>query len=442
MDQFLGIGGLPERTRGLVKLFFYMFMFIMSVEGMGTTFVILHYVQIFGFADAAVLMSIVFGVLFLTDYPSGSLGDYIGQRVVLTIALLSFGVGYTIISQFESFLSFAVASVFFGLALGQLSGALETWLDNNYKKTVNDSDPDNKIYGFAMARITTLTNFTFAISFVIGGVISSLISRQFLFLLVAILIILIIPIIIKYVKDIDDSDIILEDINISESKNFFVYLKGGFKHLFSSKKSFTLLMGFAIIDSISSLWFVLILFPLYFGYTGSDVGVGILRSFVWIIGGFLIIYAATLSKRVSNNRIGILYFVVKVGLYLGVIAIIDFIPLNDSFQLQGIILLVLLLVSNQFFGTIALTIRKRILLETTPSEFRNSIYSLISTIATLVQLSVMIYVGKIIELESLSSGLWIMIIVSLIGIGLLFIHDYFSETKLEKMQQPVPIEFG
>jgi hypothetical protein len=98
------------------------------------------------------------------------------------------------------------------------------------------------------------------------------------------------------------------------------------------------------------------------------------------------------------------------------------------------------------FGAIAYTLRQRTLLETTPSEYRNSIYSLIPTIATVFQIPLMIYVGRIIENESLTAGLWIITFLSLwiitflsfAGIGLLFISQLFSETKLEKVKTPIP----
>ncbi|MHA2029480.1 MAG: MFS transporter [Candidatus Kariarchaeaceae archaeon] len=439
LDRFLGLGELPEQSQRLLKLFFYILFFIMLTTGMGQTFIILHYLETFGFKDGAVLLSITFLVQFLTDYPSGSLGDYIGQRIVLTIAMISFGIGYLIISQFESYSSFAVASIFFGFALGQMSGALETWLDNNYKATVNDTDPDNKIYGFATARIGTLANFVFGISFILGGIISTLISREFVFLLVAILIIFILPIIIIYVKDVPVSDQTSPVLKTSKSKNFLVYLKGGFKYLFSSKKSFTLLLGFAIIDAISFTWFTIFLFPIYFGYTGSDAGVGFLRSFLFITGGFLNIYAATLSKKVSNDKMAILFFIQIVGLFVGVIILLDIVPLNQTFNLTGVILLILLMTAvTPIFGAIAYTLRQRTLLETTPSEYRNSIYSLIPTIATVFQIPLMIYVGRIIENESLTAGLWIITFLSFAGIGLLFISQFFSETKLEKVKTPIP----
>ncbi|MHA2099825.1 MAG: hypothetical protein ACW99A_14200, partial [Candidatus Kariarchaeaceae archaeon] len=90
------------------------------------------------------------------------------------------------------------------------------------------------------------------------------------------------------------------------------------------------------------------------------------------------------------------------------------------------------------FGAIANTLRQRTLLETTPSEYRNSIYSLIPTIATVFQIPLMIYVGRIIENESLTAGLWIITFLSFAGIGLLFISQLFSETKLEKVKTPIP----
>ncbi|MFW9991728.1 MAG: hypothetical protein ACFFD4_06685 [Candidatus Odinarchaeota archaeon] len=53
---------------------------------LSSTFQVLYTIDHLGFALASVTVAIMFLVQLVTDYPSGSLGDLIGQRWVMTIS--------------------------------------------------------------------------------------------------------------------------------------------------------------------------------------------------------------------------------------------------------------------------------------------------------------------------------------------------------------------
>jgi hypothetical protein len=74
-----------------------------------------------------------------------------------------------------------LVAFFGGLGNAQASGALGTWLDNNYRNVVEQTDPERKIYGFSQARIGSLNRIVMAGTFIVGGTLVTSISRDFVF---------------------------------------------------------------------------------------------------------------------------------------------------------------------------------------------------------------------------------------------------------------------
>ena len=147
-------------------------------------------------------MGIAFFAQYLTDYPNGSLPDYIGQRYLISFSLLFFSIDYFLISKYDGYMLYLIAAIFFGAGQGQINGSFESYLDNNYKIAMKDLDQDRKIYGFMYQRIITIGSLCMAMSFVLGGIISTIYSRSAVFELTSILAILLIPIILFFLKDI------------------------------------------------------------------------------------------------------------------------------------------------------------------------------------------------------------------------------------------------
>jgi MFS family permease len=94
----------------------------------------------------------------LLDYPTGALGDHIGQRWVLASAMICFAAAFwlTSIATPESpFIIFLAIYVLFGVANSQESGTWWSWFDNNYRVSM-PHDEDRKQYGVLMGRINVV----------------------------------------------------------------------------------------------------------------------------------------------------------------------------------------------------------------------------------------------------------------------------------------------
>ena len=232
---------------------------------LSSTFLILFAIDQLGFASAGIMASVMLLTQVIFDYPSGSIGDWIGQRWVLVAAFLSHAFAFLLLGAIaESFTSFIIIGIIIGFANAQSSGALETWVDNNYQASIEDEDKERKIYGYSVSRVSTLSIIPSIIAFILGGVLATTISRQFVFFLQVFISIFMVFLILFLVKDgvtiqAKGTDIQAEG---ETKENYFTFLKGGVSFLFSSKPAFFFIIGIAIYDLVLTIWSTLLLLPL------------------------------------------------------------------------------------------------------------------------------------------------------------------------------------
>ena len=437
LKSFLGITELSSELQNLIIRFFILYSFVLLFSGLGNSFIILSYIEKFNFGIAGFLMAVTLLAQFLTDYPTGSLGDYIGQKSVISLSLFFFGLGYYIVSSTDGYYMYLIAAIMFGIGLGQMSGAFESYLDNNYQKLAINVDEDKKIYGFMYQRVTNIGAVSMGFSFVIGGLISNHFSRNFVFLINALLLVISIPFILIFLNDSKENS----HEKITKKENYFYYLKGGFQFLFSSKKIFFLLIGLAVLNASVGIWGLLILFPFYNLYTGTDAGVGILRSSIFLVGAMLAIYSAKLNRKLKNSYLGIMQLLFLGSLFIAVIILINLLPGNNTFNLTGIILVFLLMVLVvNFIGPLTLALTQRVLLVNVPSEKRNSIYSLIPTLAMILQVPLLPIVGQVIEISGLTFGLIIILALAIIGSTFLFGFHHYDRKAVISQQKDVVVD--
>ena len=439
--KFLGIVEMPDQAQKLILKIFPLFTVYQFFIGLGNSFFILAFIDSFGFATAGTLMAVLFASQFITDYPAGSLADYIGQKYVIALSLFFFGIGCFFLSFYAIYFFYFIAALCIGIGLGQLNGAFESFLDNNYKKVMKDLDQDRKMYGFMYQRLNIFGSIAMAISFVIGGLISTYISRSVLFQIQCFLLLLLIPFIILFLNDEPDS----ESLNKFTKKNsFFTNLKGGLVFLVTSKDIFFLIIGLSFLSAVTWIWAVLFLFPLYNGYTGADVGVGILRAIIFIVGSIVIIYIAKYQKKLKNEHLGKITSIYSISFFLGFIILTTLIPMKNEVNYLGMIMVLLLMtISNNMIGATSLILKQRVLSVKVPSDKRNSVYSLITSIGALIQIPLLPIIGQVIEFSGFGMGLWILLFMSIFGCVLIFIYDYYdnkqvNETKITELGIPIP----
>ena len=109
---------------------------------LSSTFYILFVIDNVGFTLAAVTTSVMLITQLIFDYPSGSLGDWIGQRWILAIAFVCYSLQLFLLISAQTFPDFVLISIITGFGNAQSSGAFETWIDNNYRKAVGKDDSE------------------------------------------------------------------------------------------------------------------------------------------------------------------------------------------------------------------------------------------------------------------------------------------------------------
>ena len=432
INNFLGTKQLPDQAQFYFRSFLFLrFMtsFFLDLSG---TFFILYAIDRIGFTQAAVMTSIMLFAQLLFDYPSGSLGDWIGHRWVLITAVVSYSIGYYSLTIAQSVSNFLIIGFIFGFGNAQFSGALETWLDNNYQAVANKEDSGRKTYGFAMSRIDTLNNIALISAFLVGGVLATAFSRQFVFFVQVCLSFIVILVILFLVKDIKKENI--ESKKKNSTQNYYNFLKGGVTFLFSSKIAFFFIIGWSIYNVTWVVWGNLILFPLYFGYSGSDSVASVLRTLIFLIGIPIGVYNANASKNISNDRFPHFLLLHLLLFFPGYIILTTLIPPTNELNIFGFILTIILQNSLiSFLFRLAFILRQRIMLDLVPSDHRNAVYSLIPTIISLIGIPVLPFAGKIIEDFGMTAGIAVAGGVCLIGTVLLFLSTYFMKAYTEEV---------
>lgn len=425
LSNFLGIQDLPSVARNYFQRLALLNVVGAFLGNLSTTFFILYAVDIIGFEAAGIVISIRMLVQLVFDYPSGSLGDWLGQKWVLIISLFCSTVYFYLLAIADSFSVFVILAIVWGFANAQSSGTLESWFDNNYQASVGNEDSERKIYGFGLNRINSLNRIVMALSFIIGGFIATNIARQSVFLLQAVLGLVMIFLVFNLMND-----ILSEKMEASKQSfhQYFSLFIGGIKFLVSSKKTFFFLIGTALITTSFIVWGELILFPIYFGYSGSDDLASIFRTIMFFIGIPIGIYMAKVTQKIATNRVSVFYIIGILFYYIPFIFLLTLLPPIDTLNITGLIITAFFLtIANNVILDVAGTLEDRTMIDLVPSENRNAVYSLIPSLFSLMGIPLFPITGFLIEHYGLNVGIAIPFITGLIGSLLLLFSFHFKQ---------------
>ncbi len=442
INRYLGIDEIPVKAKRFLRLFLIFQSLSTFVQVLSNTFFILFSVDHIGFALTGVTLSFTFAVQLITDYPTGSLGDWIGQRRVLALSYIFFGLSFYLMSQARTFEDFMLIGIVNGLAAGQASGTMLTWLDNNYKIVIGNADKERKVYGYSRSRVNTMTRVVSAFAFMIGGILATTYTREFVFEIQSIMmmgLVIMVYFLLKDEKVQIDEEIL--DANGKRQKNgFSSYFYGGLKFLVTNKPTFFLIFGTAFLFSSFAVWGSLILIPLYFGYTGTDSLASTFRTIVFVTGVPLSLYTAKISRKFTHDHIPLLTFVFVLLFYPGFMILLSIIPIQNELNLIGLIISIFwlnLLIPTVFdLGAI---LRQRILIDLVPSENRNAVYSLTPTIISVLGIFLLPIAGVLVEDFGLVAGIGTAFAVAFLGAILIFLSIYYYNSDINKQVQKTEI---
>ena len=434
----LKIGELSESGQQLVEKYFWLTLFSAILGTLSSTFLYLHVIDRLGYTALGTIMAIMFLVSAGTDFPTGVLADWLGHKWVLSIAYVLFSISYVLIAFANGFSQFVIAFIILALANGQASGALQSWFDNNYKRVSEKEDPKREIYREFMGSGIKYFQISSSIFFVLGGLVATLLNsgRELVFGFQGICMLIMAGV---FIQVLDSPEIIEEP---KEAVGYFALLFDGIKFAFSSKLMIFLVLSSVIMTTVGLVWYSLILFPIYFGYTGNDLGAGILRWVIWFGGAILAGKAGKFAKSKDEKTwlplSNLLSFLIFFGLTLFVVM---FIPIKDQVNVYGILFITVIFITASFYMTVSELLMQKFLLEVIPDDKRNSLYSLLPTLAMILGAPIIYLIGQSVDSLGFDFAIFLFVVLSMLGVLLQYISmsDYTPKVVLEEIELPYDV---
>ncbi len=407
LSAVFDLDGLSLHSRRLVHRYVWVASLIRSLLILSDTFLIIYVIDNVGYANSGYLVGIMLITQGLIDYPSGVFSDKIGQRWVLAIAFASYGVSFWLFTDAHSMIEFTIAYLFFALASAQQSGAMESWFDNNYR--VLAEDENREIYKGIMAKFRTITDLIGALMLITGGFLATYVSRKFVFQLQIVGMMVLVLIVVVFIKDTDGAREV-------DRMNYLRLFKEGIITITENRLVLLIVSAVVLYTSTLGVFGYLIMFPGYFGYTGSDFGASSFRFTLFISGSILLWLLADRFRKIDPEKwLGPLSFFHAV-LFFGFTGFILYlVPITNQFNLTGIVLFGLLIAAGHTVRVAIDILLQSIYIDLIPNHRRNGFYSLVPTLTLIVNAPLMWVSGLIIERYGYVPVTVILLLISVIS---------------------------
>ncbi|MHA2091049.1 MAG: MFS transporter [Candidatus Kariarchaeaceae archaeon] len=415
LTQWLGIIPLGSELQNNIKVA----LSINSVRELAGNLYIITAILFFLETLPPLQVATVWGIFFITqallDYPTGNLGDAVGYKRILLAAYIFQIAAVPFLLVKNRFLWSSIFMFLFALGTSQESGALESWFDNTYRNLAQSEDPNREIYTRFQARASVVLQAMAILGFLLGGFFATLISRKFVFLLFLMLLILVF-LIIQFMlpKDKPNPDA------ISLSK-YIKRVKESLTIFIQSKTIFFYFTGIATMWAVNeSIWHTYVLFKLYRDYTGSDAGAGILRSVIYFTGLLWQLLVIKIIHRFKNAHFWVFIATLVSNALFFVLIFIYYLQVPPGeFDLIAIIGFLLIYQIPAAWEALQGTLMQRINLDLIPDDYRNSLYSLLPTLARAIGIVFVLIAGLLIDFYGFNNIFYLLILTSVLGSSLL-----------------------
>jgi MFS family permease len=448
--RIFGLEGATSDAARLVRILSVLLPSFAASFQISTTFWMIFIAESLGNGDyfagltlVGILVVIQMAVQTLFDYPTGAVGDWIGQRYVIASALLCYAAAFWLSAQIikdtpAPFYIYVTIYFLFGLGSSQESGAFNAWFDNNYRVAM-PQDKDRKMYGVFWGRMGMVWQVASTLVLLPGSWLAWFYGEQWVFNLQAVFAVVLALVVFRLIRDLPG--VRKEQDTRPSIGEYGGLLKEGFKFLGSSRFVTYLVLGGVVLWSTGPVWWNLILFPLYFSYLVTAVAVSAFRTLVFLPQALANERSGVLAKRYDPTkwipRFRFLQFT-GVIFYLLLAIIVHFFPGANpnttefvsifipftnlpliEIPVQTIVpvaLIFILFVALNMFGAIADILTQRVMLDVVPNKIRNSIYSLQPTLVMIVSMPLIAFFGWLLpQSGGFSLTLLLCAIISLVG---------------------------
>ena len=399
------------------------------------TFLILQGLKFVTLTELSMILAAQFTIQAIASYPAGAIGDWIGQRWVLFIAAVSYGIGFIILGYAFYFITVLVAFGLVATALSLESGTFIAWFDNNYKLYATE-DRDRRTYSQFYGKYTMFNETLTAVSFILGGVLLVFMDRQLLFIIQGGLMIVVSVLILRFIHDHEDLKRGKLDI-----RAYLRYLRGGVATVVQNRTLRLMVLGIMISGAGWAIWGGLMLFPFYASYAVSDAGTALLRACIFIMGAVGVGLAGMISKRIRRLRkwLALAVLFTDVVFFLGVYTILRTNPPQSTFVLLSASMMALAFAASFSPRYLADVLRPRFYLDVIPNENRNAIYSLIPTLTMVVGIFAVPIGGILITELGLETSVLMLAANGLIGSVITSAAIYRHRTLMELSAEAIEV---
>lgn len=322
------------------------------------------------------------------DYPTGGIGDWIGQRWILCTAFLCFAASTLLTAFATTYIDFILVYILSALGAAQQSGAIASWFDTNYRAAAKD--PDRSAYSVAQGRMGMLFQISATVSLIPGAVLADLITRQGVFFLQGIIcIILGVGSLIMF-RDFPE---VTENRPKRSLRAYYSLLAEGIRFAFSSRFVFFYIFGSVLFFSAINVWGTFILMIVYYSYLYEQKAVALFRTILFAAGILFIERAGIWTRKLPPRRwIAVFRYMQTCGpfFFIAIAAVFVFVPPIPGIpfpfmflQISSIVVCLAFIITG-FFGSAANLLAQRLLLDMIPDRNRNSLYSLFPTLTLML----------------------------------------------------------
>ncbi|MFW9967079.1 MAG: MFS transporter, partial [Candidatus Thorarchaeota archaeon] len=335
--RVLSISSLNPEARNFISMATSLMLVYGFAVMLTNTFLILHALEFVTLTELSLILAVQFAVQAIASYPAGAIGDWIGQRWLLFMAALFYGIGFVVLSQAFDFFTILTAFGFVALALSLESGTYIAWFDNNYKLYATE-DVDRRTYSQFYGKFTMIHEILTALSFILGGFLLAFIERQLLFFIQGSFLLLVSVLLLRLIRD--HKDLKRDRMSI---RAYFRYLGGGITTVAQNRTLRLMVPGLMISGAGWAIWGGLMLFPFYASYAVTDAGTALLRASIFILGAIGIGIAGMVSKRIRRLQrwLALAVLLTDVIFFIGIYTIFVTNPAQPTFVLLSVSLMIL-----------------------------------------------------------------------------------------------------
>ena len=411
-----------------------------------------------GLGMLGILVAIQMVVQTALDYPSGALGDWLGQRYVIALGNALYAVVFFMISfvtRFTPLWYLILVYVIQGIAQSQISGAWGAWFDNNYRVAM-PNDTERKQYGVFWGRMGMIAQIASTAALIPGSILAAAFQRPFVFRLEAIGAVFFAALVMRYIRDFPEVEAMREE--KPSLSQYTSLLKEGLSYMWRTPFVKWLVLGSMLTASSMNVWGNLILFPLYYSYLITDVAVASYRTILFAPGVFANERSGVWSQRFEAKKwiprfrilqacsvvffvlvAALMFFFPPVGEDVAQMVTVMW-PLTSIVLIElpvqhvlPIIILFTLFTVTLFFNGFADILTQRVLLDAIPDRNRNSLYSLQPTILLIFSAPQIALLGWLIPAIGFPATLLICAGVAMTGVVIIRYALHQEKPQIQKV---------